>query len=250
MIELKSKEEIVKMRKAGEIAASVLDEVASAVKPGVKTRELDVLAEKLIKQNGAIALFKGYNGFPASICVSINEEVVHGIPGQREIKEGDIVGIDLGVNFGGYCSDMATTVMVGEVGAEKQKLVAVTKEALNRAIAVCKSGNKIGDVAYAVQSYVEANGYSVVRALAGHGIGKKMHEDPEVPNYGKPGFGVELKPGMVIAIEPMVNMGGYEVAQKKDQWTIVTIDSKPSAHFEHTVAITENSPMVLTDLTK
>jgi len=250
MIELKSKDEIAKMRRAGEIAAKVLAEVASAVKPGIKTKELDKLAEQLIKSQGAIALFKGYNGFPASICVSINEEVVHGIPGKREIHEGDIVGIDLGVNYDGYCSDIATTVMVGEVGAEKKKLVEVTREALNRAIKICKNGNKIGDVAHAVQSYVEENGYSVVRALAGHGIGKNMHEDPEVPNYGKPGFGVELKPGMVIAIEPMVNMGGYEVMAKNDNWTIVTSDSKPSAHFEHTVAVTENSALVLTDLTK
>jgi len=250
MIELKSKDEIAKMRRAGEIAAKVLAEVASAVKPGIKTKELDKLAEQLIKSQGAIALFKGYNGFPASICVSINEEVVHGIPGKREIHEGDIVGIDLGVNYDGYCSDIATTVMVGEVGAEKKKLVEVTREALNRAIKICKNGNKIGDVAHAVQSYVEENGYSVVRALAGHGIGKNMHEDPEVPNYGKPGFGVELKPGMVIAIEPMVNMGGYEVMAKNDNWTIVTSDSKPSAHFEHTVAVMENSALVLTDLTK
>jgi methionyl aminopeptidase len=246
MIIRKSKAEIEKMRAAGQIVAAVLRELQAMVRPGITTKELDQAAERLIRDAGAIPTFKGYRGFPASICTSVNEEVVHGIPGNRKLKEGDIVGIDCGATYQGYVGDAAVTVPVGRVNPELERLIETARTALDRAIEKCTVGNRLGDVSYAVQSYVEPLGYSVVRNYCGHGIGRQMHEDPQVPNYGRPGTGPRLREGLVIAIEPMVNMGNYDVEVLSDGWTVVTLDRLPSAHFEHTVAITEDGPQILT----
>lgn len=246
MIILKSSREIALMREAGRIVAQVHAAIRDAIRPGVTTRELDQLAEEQIRRAGGIPTFKGYRGYPACICASVNDEVVHGIPGPRRLQEGDIVAIDLGVTYKGYVADAAYTWPVGQVSPEAARLLRVTQEALERAIAQCWPGKHLGDIGHAVQSYVEAHGFNVVRDYTGHGIGANMHEDPQVPNYGRPGTGVQLRAGMVLAIEPMVNAGTWEVRTLPDRWTVVTVDGSYSAHFEHTVAITDHGPEVLT----
>jgi methionyl aminopeptidase len=246
MIIRKSKTEIQKMRAAGRIVAEVLSRLSAMVAPGVTTRELDFEAERMIRDAGAYPTFKGYRGYVASICTSINDEVVHGIPGNRRLREGDIIGIDCGATYYGYVGDSAVTVAVGQVSEEVKRLLDVTRQSLYEAISQCRVGNRLGDVSYAVQAYVEPRGYSVVRNYCGHGIGRAMHEDPQVPNYGQPGTGKVLREGWVIAIEPMVNLGRHDVKQLSDGWTVITLDGRPSAHFEHTVAITEEGPQILT----
>jgi len=245
MIILKSRSEIEKMRKSNAIVAAILEELRKKIRPGVKTIELDRLSEELALKKGARPAFKGYRGYPYSLCTSVNSEVVHGMPSERELKEGDIVSLDFGILNDGYYGDAAVTVPVGEITPAARKLLKVTEEALYRGIAEVRAGNRIGDISAAIQGHVEASGYSVVRDLVGHGIGKSLHEDPQVPNYGTSGRGVELKPGMAFAIEPMVNEGTYRVDILRDGWTVVTADGKLSAHFEHSVAITENGPVIL-----
>jgi methionyl aminopeptidase len=245
MIILKSLPEIEKMRKSNAIVAAILEELRKKIRPGVKTIELDRLSEDLALKKGARPAFKGYRGYPYSLCTSVNSEVVHGMPSERELKEGDIVSLDFGILNDGYYGDAAVTVPVGEITSGALKLLKITEEALYRGIAEVKAGNRIGDISAAIQGHVEAAGYSVVRDLVGHGIGKSLHEDPQVPNYGSGGRGIELKPGMVFAIEPMVNEGTYRVEILRDGWTVVTADGKLSAHFEHSVAITENGPVIL-----
>lgn len=245
MIILKSRPEIEKMRKSNAIVAAILEELSRKIRPGVKTIELDRLSEELALKKGARPAFKGYRGYPYSLCASVNSEVVHGMPSERELKEGDIVSLDFGILNDGYYGDAAVTVPVGEITPGARKLLKITEEALYRGIAEIKAGNRIGDISSAIQGHVEAAGYSVVRDLVGHGIGKSLHEDPQVPNYGSGGRGIELKPGMVFAIEPMVNEGTYRVEILRDGWTVVTADGKLSAHFEHSVAITENGPVIL-----
>jgi len=246
MIELKTEREIEIVKRNGQILAKTLNLLEKKTRPGMKTKELDQLAEDFIKKQGAHPAFKGYRGFPASICVSINEEVVHGIPGERVIESGQIVSLDVGIFKDGYYADAAETYPVGEVSEEAQRLIRVTRQALEHAIGSLKAGRHLSDVSFAIQSFVEENGFSVVRDLVGHGIGKKMHEEPQIPNFGLPGQGVVLKKGMVLAIEPMVNVGTYEISTREDQWTIVTSDGSLSAHFEHTVAVTDNGAEVLT----
>jgi len=245
MIILKSRQEIEKMRKSNAIVAAILEELRKKIRPGVKTIELDRLSEDLALKKGARPAFKGYRGYPYSLCTSVNSEVVHGMPSERELKEGDIVSLDFGILSDGYYGDAAVTVPVGEITPEARRLLKITEEALYRGIAEVKAGNRLGDISAAIQGHVEAAGYSVVRDLVGHGIGKSLHEDPQVPNYGSGGRGIELKPGMVFAIEPMVNEGAYRVEILRDGWTVVTADGKLSAHFEHSVAITENGPVIL-----
>lgn len=246
MIELKNPSQIAIMRKAGKIVADTLELMRENVRSGVTTGELDRLAEEYIRKCGAIPAFKGYNGFPSSLCTSVNEEVVHGFPGLRTLQSGDIISIDCGAIYDGYVGDAAITLPVGEISEEYQKLLQVTEESLYKGIAQAAQGNRLYDISHAIQTYVEAHGLSVVRDYVGHGIGRAMHEDPQVPNYGKPGRGPRLAIGMVLAIEPMVNLGTYEVKVLNDHWTVVTKDGKASAHFEHTVAITENGPEILT----
>jgi methionyl aminopeptidase len=237
MIYLKTDEEIEMMRVANRLVGATLAETAKHIAPGVTTLYLDKIAEEFICDHGAIPLFKGYNGFPNALCISVNENVVHGIPGTYQLKEGDIVSIDCGVKMNGYCGDSAYTFEVGEVAPEVKKLLQATKEALYEGIKLAVEGKRVGDVSHTIQTYCESRGYSVVRELVGHGIGKNMHEAPEVPNYGKKGYGPLLKNGMCIAIEPMINLGTRNVRFEKDGWTVRTRDGKPSAHFEHTVAI-------------
>lgn len=246
MIILKTPRQIEQMKEAGLIVWQVHQELAKVVQPGVTTRELDELAESLIRKAGGVPTFKGYHGYPASVCASVNDEVVHGIPSERQLQEGDIVAIDLGVTYKGWVGDSAYTHPVGKIDPETARLLDVTRIALEKALAQCYSGNRLGDIGHAVQSYVEANGFGVVRDFVGHGIGASMHEDPQIPNVGPPGTRELLKPGMVLAIEPMVNAGTWEVRVLQDQWTVVTGDGKYSAHFEHTVAITEDGPVILT----
>jgi methionyl aminopeptidase len=246
MIVLKSPDEIEKMRKAGAVVAGAHHVIAEAVKPGITTIELDQIAAEYIASQGAKAAFLGYNGFPASICASVNEEVVHGIPGDRVLVEGDIVGVDIGSLLDGYYGDCAYTLRVGDVSDEANLLLKVTQAALVKGIDQARPGNFLQDISHAVQQEVEANGLAVVRQLVGHGIGRKMHEDPQVPNYGKPGRGVMLQEGMVLAIEPMVNVGTIDVRVLDDEWTVVTKDGSLSAHFEHTVAIRADGPDILT----
>lgn len=246
MIILKSDRELAYMRDAGKIVAETLTEVEKAAKPGVSTLELDRIAEEYIKGRGAIPTFKGYNGFPGNICASINEQVVHGIPGLKKLKNGDNVSIDIGAVINGYNGDAAVTVAVGDVDASVQKLLEVTEQSLYKGIEKAMAGNRLGDISHAVQVHAEAYGYGVVRDYVGHGIGRKMHEDPQVPNYGQPGRGPRLKSGMTLAIEPMINLGTHEVKTLADGWTVVTKDGKPSAHFEHTIAITDDKPEILT----
>lgn len=248
MIVLKSDDELKVMRRAGLVVAEALAGLGRRVAPGVTTGELNRWAEDFFRSRGAIPAFKGYNGFPASICVSINEQVVHGIPGTRTLKEGDIVSIDVGAVVDGFYGDSAASFPVGNIRPEAERLLRTTREALQRGIDQAVVGNRLSDISHAVQSWVERNGMSVVRQYVGHGIGREMHEAPAIPNYGAPGRGPRLKPGMALAIEPMVNLGTYEVETKEDNWTVVTLDGEWSAHFEHTVAVTESGPLVLTAL--
>jgi len=248
MVILKSRQEIEKMRKSNILVAEILEELGKKIRPGVKTIELDRLSETMALKKGARPAFKGYRGYPYSLCTSVNSEVVHGMPSERELKEGDIVSLDFGILNDGYYGDAAVTVPVGAVSPEARRLLRVTEEALYRGIAAARAGNRIGDISAAIQGHVEAAGFSVVRDLVGHGIGKSLHEDPQVPNYGTSGRGIELKPGMVFAIEPMVNEGTYRVDVLRDGWTVVTADGKLSAHFEHSVAITDNGPVILSRL--
>lgn len=246
-IDLKSPREIALMRTGGRILAEIMERLRTFVKPGISTAEIDQEVEAVILSKGAKPAFKGYRGFPATVCTSINEEVVHGIPSpHRRLKEGDIIGLDLGCVVDGYYADCAFTLPVGEVSPRVQKLLDVTRESLDRAVAQCRPGRRLGDISHAVQEHVERHGFSVVRAFVGHGIGRELHEDPQIPNFGEPGRGPVLKAGMVFAIEPMVTMGGWEVRILPDRWTAVTEDGSLAAHFEHTVAITENGPDVLT----
>jgi len=245
--ELKTGREIEKMRQAGRVVGEALEVVRLAVSPGVSTKELDTLAAWAIEERGAAPAFLNYCGYPAVLCASVNEEVVHGIPGEtRVLREGDIVSLDLGVLLGGYYGDAAITVPVGKVSKQAERLLSVTQSALEKAIAAARPGKRLGDVSSAVQVFVEANGMSVVREFVGHGIGRKLHEDPAVPNFGAPGTGILLEPGMTLAIEPMVNAGGFRVKVKEDGWTAVTADGSLSAHFEHTVALTKEGCEVLT----
>lgn len=247
MITLKSERELEFMRKAGAAVAQIHDEVAEMIRPGVSTQELDDYAERRCKELGVIPAFKGYHGFPACFCISINDEVVHGIPSKKRIlNEGDIIGVDFGVIYEGWYGDAARTHAVGKVAPEAQQLLDVTRESLYKGIEQCHPGNRLSDIGHAIQKHVEAFGYGVVREFVGHGIGRALHEDPQVPNYGPMGKGPVLKAGMVLAIEPMVNAGGPEVKVLSDGWTAVTVDRSLSAHFEHTVAITPNGPEILT----
>jgi methionyl aminopeptidase len=250
MIILKSRQEIAYMRQAGRIVALTLQELGKRVRPGVTTGELNQFADDFIRRAGGVPAFLNYQGFPASICTSVNNEVVHGIPGLRRLENGDIISIDVGAFYQGYCGDSSYTFPVGEISEEARRLLEVTREALERGIAQAVPGNRIGDISFAIQSFVEGHGYQVVRDFVGHGIGKKMHEEPQVPNFGKPGHGPRLEPGMALAIEPMVNAGTYEVAVMPNHWTVVTKDGSLSAHFEHTVVVTEGQPEVLTRLGK
>ena len=245
MIHYKSDEEIEIQRESSLLVGKTLAEVAKFIKPGVKTKELDKIAEEFILDHGAKPGFKGYGGFPATLCISVNDEVVHGIPGERELKDGDIVSIDCGTILNGFYGDSAYTFEVGEVDEEVKKLLERTKQSLYLGIEMAVTGKRVGDIGYAIQSYVEQFGYGVVRDLVGHGVGRHLHEKPEVPNYGRRGTGVKLKKGMVLAIEPMINMGRKEVVQDPDGWTIRTIDGKPSAHFEHDVAIRDGKADIL-----
>jgi len=247
MIDLKSEKEIELIAKSAEILSEVLIKMKEMIKPGITTEEIDGLARKMVKDHGVKAAFLGYRGYPAAVCVSVNEEVVHGIPSSKiKLKEGDIVSLDFGVEREGFFSDAALTVPVGKISGRAQKLIKVTQEALLKGIDMAKPGNRISDISAAVQRYVEANGFSVVRDLCGHGVGRKVHEEPMIPNFGKPGQGPLIQPGMVLALEPMVNAGSYEVATLDDDWTVVTMDGDVSAHFEHTVAVREYGPVILT----
>ena len=247
MIELKSAREIGLMRRAGHILADVVERLRTSVKPGLSTLEIDEDIEDFIRGRGAKPAFKGYRGFPATVCISINEEVVHGIPSaHRHVKEGDIVGLDLGCIVEGYYADCAFTLAVGEVPPRVQELLDATRGSLEAGIAECRPGRRLSDVSHAIQSHVESHGFSVVRAFVGHGIGRALHEEPQVPNFGDPGRGPQLRPGMVLAIEPMVTMGSWEVRILDDGWTAVTRDGSLAAHFEHTIAVTEAGSEVLT----
>lgn len=246
MIILKSDKEIHYMREAGRIVASTLAELEKAVAPGVTTGELDRMAEDFIRSRGALPAFKGYRGFPRSICTSVNEEVVHGIPGKRQLRAGDILSLDVGVYANGVYGDGAVTLPVGEIDVEARRLLRVAEESLYRGIEMARPGNYLTDISHAIQSHVERHRFGVVRELVGHGIGRQMHEDPQVPNFGPPGTGPVLREGMTLAVEPMVNMGTHEVYTAPDGWTVITGDGKPSAHFEHTIAITARGAEILT----
>jgi methionyl aminopeptidase len=248
MIILKSKSEVEKMAKACRIVAEVLDVLVRAARPGLTTLELDALAERGIRTRGGVPAFKGYRGFPNTLCVSINEQVVHGIPSKRRLRTGDIIGLDLGAKWEGYYGDAAITIPVGLIPAETGCLLATAREALYMGIKEVSPGKHLSDISHTIQRYAEARGYSVVRAFVGHGIGTALHEEPQVPNFGPPGRGPRLKAGMVLAIEPMVNIGVADVEILDDGWTVVTADGQLSAHFEHTVAITDEGPQILTAL--
>lgn len=243
---IKSAQEIDIMRRAGKIVAIVLDKLESSVEPGITTGQLNKIAEEEAKKNNAIPSFKGYRGFPASICVSINDQIVHGIPSERVLQEGDIVSIDFGVIYNGFQGDSARTVAVGKISDDAQKLMQATQEALMAGIAKVTDGVHLGDVSSAVQKHVESNGFSVVREYVGHGIGRDMHEDPQIPNFGTAGRGPILRKGMTIAIEPMVNAGGWQTRLTESGWTVLTADGSLSAHFEHTIAVTHGKAEILT----
>jgi methionyl aminopeptidase len=246
MIILKSKAELEIMREAGRIVALTHQELAKHVKPGVTTKELDEVAETFIRSNGAIPSFKGYGGFTGSICASVNEELVHGIPGKRTLQDGDIISIDIGAQFQGYHGDSAWTYAVGKISDEDQRLMKVTEESLYKGLDKAIPGGRLSDISHEIQAYAEAYGFSIVREYVGHGIGQSLHEDPQIPNYGPPARGPRLKPGMVLAIEPMVNAGERYVRTLEDNWTVVTVDGKKCAHYEHTIAITEDGYEILT----
>jgi methionyl aminopeptidase len=245
---LKSSQEIAIMREAGRVVALVIEALAKEVRPGVTTRELDDVAVREFKKRGAVASFKGYRGYPASICTSVNEEVVHGIPGARMLKAGDIISLDVGAMVHGFHADAAVTVGVGPISSDAQKLIAATKGALEAGIAAARHGARLGDVSVAIQSYAESRNFSVVREYVGHGIGRDLHEDPQVPNFGIAGEGILLKKGMTMALEPMLNAGVWRTKVNDNRWTVVTADGKLSAHFEHTVAIADSVPEILTVL--
>ncbi len=251
MINIKSREEIILVKESCRIVAEVLKLLESYIKPGITTKELDEIAENYIRSQEAEPAFKGYgndkkNLYPASLCTSIDDEVVHGIPDDRRLEEGQIISIDVGVKKNNYYGDAAKSFPVGKVSEEKMKLLKITEESLYKGIEKARAGNRVHDISAAVQRYVEAAGFSVVRDLVGHGIGRNLHEEPPIPNYGEPGTGILLKPGMTLAIEPMVNMGSYKVKFNSDGWTVKTLDGKPSAHFEHTICITDSDPEILT----
>lgn len=248
MIIIKSQREIDHLKRSNAIVAEILEKLKKMIVPGITTKELDQIAEEYILHKGAHPAFKGYRGFPATLCVSINDEVVHGIPNQRQLKEGDIVSIDVGVNYIGYFGDAAMTFPVGEIDSAAKKLLEVTQKALYIGIDEAKVGNRLFDISYAIQSWVESNGFSVVRDFVGHGIGRDLHEDPQIPNFGSPRQGPRLEKGMVFALEPMVNEGTYQVKVLSDGWTVVTVDGKRSAHFEHTIVITDDGAEILSIL--
>jgi methionyl aminopeptidase len=251
-IEIKSEKEIAAMRQAGKIVAEILNILTRQVKPGMKTKELDIIAERELKRRGAVSSFKGYRGYPATVCVSINDEIVHGIPGDRVMKEGDIVSLDFGAIYKGFHGDAAVTVPVGEVSPDARRLIETTRDCLEKGIAAARAGAKLGDVSAAIQGYAESRGYSVVREYTGHGIGRQMHEDPQIPNCTEPpsglppGTGPLLKKGMTLALEPMLNAGGWRTRVADDRWTVLTADGSLSAHFEHTIAIDNTEAEVLT----
>ena len=247
MIPIKSDSDLEMLERSGRILARVMKALRAFAKVGISTAQIDRLAEELIKKEEALPAFKGYKGFPASVCTSINEEIVHGIPSGRILLEGDILSLDLGVNFQGYFSDAAVTVAIGKIDSKKKKLIEVAKKALSEGIRQARPENHLSDISYSIQNYVERNGFSVVRQFVGHGIGTSLHEEPEVPNFGRPNEGPVLKKGMVLAIEPMINMGTWECQIQENGWTAVTRDGLPSAHFEHTVAITDKGARILTD---
>ncbi|MBR3848348.1 MAG: type I methionyl aminopeptidase [Oscillospiraceae bacterium] len=246
MIQIKSKREIELMRCAGRIAANALAAAGRAVAPGITTGELNDLIQKSIEKDGAYPSFLGYAGFPGAACISINDEVIHGIPGKRVLHEGDLVKIDVGATYQGYIGDCANTFPVGKISDEAQRLIDVTRQSFYEGMKYAQTGNRVSDISHAIQSYVEENGFSVVRKYVGHGVGSKLHEEPEVPNYGSPGVGARLVSGMTIAVEPMVNQGVYTVKELSDGWTVKTRDGKLSAHYENSVLITENGPEILT----
>jgi methionyl aminopeptidase len=248
MIILKTRREIEIMRKAGRLVAQSHELVRKYIKPGVTTKEIDQMVEDFLRSQNAIPTFKGYGGFPYSICASVNEEVVHGFPNNRKLIEGDIVSIDIGATFEGYVGDSAKTFLVGEVDDEKRRLVEATRQSFYEGIKYAKTSYRLSDISHAVQQYAESQGFSVVRDYVGHGVGKDMHESPQIPNFGRPGKGPRLQVGMVLAIEPMINAGTYNVKVLDNNWTVVTVDGKPSAHYEHTVAITDGEPELLTVL--
>ncbi len=245
-IRIKSTNEVDILRKAGKILSSIVAPLQSSLTSGMSTKDIDLKAEELIRRHKVVSAFKGYRGFPGVTCISVNEGVVHGIPGPRIVKDGDIVSLDIGIIYEGYYSDTAVTVAIGNIAPEVQRLLDVTKASLARGIEQARVGNRLSDISFAVQSFVEMHGFSVVRDFVGHGIGQKLHEDPEIPNYGRAGEGPVLKEGMVFAIEPMVNMGTHRTRILSDKWTVVTEDGKPSAHFEHTIVITSKGPEILT----
>jgi len=245
MINIRTPQEIDIMRRNNRLVAQVLQRLREAIEPGITTEELNQLAERTIRDAGATPAFKGYRGYPASLCVSINEEVVHGIPGPRRLQEGEIVSLDVGVYRNEYYGDAAITVPVGKVSEQATRLLEVTQQALSKGIEQATHGNRLLDIAHAIQSWVESQGFSVVRDFVGHGIGRALHEDPQVPNFGPPHHGPRLRPGMVLAIEPMINVGTWEVKILKDGWTVVTADRSLSAHFEHTIAISDGEPDIL-----
>jgi len=243
---IKSEREIAIMRQAGRIVATVLNILMKQVRPGMKTKELDVIAGREVERLGGKPSFKGYRGFPANLCVSINDEIVHGIPGERVLRQGDIVSLDMGATFKGFQGDSAVTIGVGETSSEARGLVETTESVLKAGIAAARSGARLGDISATIQNYAQSRGYSVVREYTGHGIGRELHEEPQIPNFGLPGTGPMLKKGMTLALEPMVNMGDWHTRVGDDQWTVLTADGSLSAHFEHTIAITEGEPEVLT----
>lgn len=246
MIICKTPREIEIMREAGRIVALTRQELEKHIRPGITTKELDQIAETVIREHGAIPSFKGYNGFPGSICTSVNEELVHGIPGDRVLKEGDIISIDVGAKYNGYHADSAWTYPVGEIAEETKKLLEVTEKSLYIGLEEAKPGARLTNISHAIQTYVESHHFSIVREYVGHGIGQNLHEDPQVPHYGPPNKGPRLKPGMTLCVEPMVNAGSRYVKTLADNWTVVTVDGKMCAHFEHTIAITENGYEILT----
>jgi len=245
MVTIKTSEEIELLRASNLLVSRALAEVAKMIKPGVTTLELDRVAEQYLRDHKGIPAFLGYNGFPKTLCTSVNSEVVHGIPAQRTLEEGDIISVDCGVQLNNYFGDSAYSFAVGEVSAEQERLLSVTRESLFLGLGQAREGNRIGDIGYAVQKYAEDAGYSVVREMVGHGLGKALHEEPEVPNYGKRGTGLKLKAGMCMCVEPMINMGEKSIKQASDGWTILTRDNQPSAHFELAIAITQDEPDVL-----
>jgi len=247
MISLKSEEGLKTLREAGVILAGIMRQLQKHAKEGIATEDLDKIAQELMQEAGVVSAFKDYRGFPAHICTSINDEVVHGIPGKRVLEGGDILSIDAGIKYKGYFSDTAITVAVGEIGSKQKKLIEVARRSLFEGIKKAKVNNRLTDISYAIQNYVEKNGFSVVRDFVGHGIGTSLHEAPEIPNFGRPHQGPVLKSGMVFAVEPMVNMGSWEVIMLDNNWTAATKDGLASAHFEHTIVITDNGPVILTN---